>query len=278
MFANNFYRYSLMGRFIGILHVIARLNGKRLEDLLEAKTRAEQRAAFDLIIAPMLENKAIQLASKSPLSLYALGISPAQYSELIAESAENPIAILRARVEKLACDFPVSDNYFAWRAFARGYDVENREAVPPYLRRDVYEVIRKRTDRVEVHHASLVDLLEIQPAQSLHRYVLLDAQDWMTPVTLNRLWTQIDRTAASADARVIFRTAGTDSLLPRKLSPDLLAPGSTARKRAFDCTNRIALRSTVASTSMRAGRFHEHAPRRAHGLDGSGLCKATLCL
>ena len=253
MFANNLYRYSLMGRFIGILHVIARLNGKRLEDILEAKTRAEQRAAFDRIVAPMLENKAIQLASKSPLSLYALGIPPAQYGELIAESAENPIAILRARVEKLACGFPVSDNYFAWQAFARGYDVENREAVPPYLRRDVYDVIRKRTDRVEVHHASLVDFLEMQPTQSLHRYVLLDAQDWMTPVTLDRLWTQIDRTAASAAARVIFRTAGTDSLLPRKLSPDLLAPWQYREEES--------LRLHKQDRSSIYGGFHVYARR-----------------
>jgi S-adenosylmethionine-diacylglycerol 3-amino-3-carboxypropyl transferase len=224
MFANNLYHYSLMGRFIGILHVIARLNGKRLEEILEAKTCTEQRAAFDRIIAPMLENKAIQLASKSPISLYALGIPPAQYSELVAGSADNPIAILRARIEKLACGFPVSENYFAWQAFAREYDLENREAVPPYLRREVYDVIRTRTDRIEIHHASLIDFLEMQPAQSLHRFVLLDAQDWMAPETLNRLWTQIDRTATSSDARVIFRTAGADSLLPRKLSPSLLAP------------------------------------------------------
>jgi S-adenosylmethionine-diacylglycerol 3-amino-3-carboxypropyl transferase len=54
--------------------------------------------------------------------------------------------------------------------------------------------------------------------------VLLDAQDWMTPDVLEALWRQIDRTADSRDARVIFRTAGTDSRLPRKLPAELLAP------------------------------------------------------
>lgn len=224
MFARNLYRYGLLGRFIGILHAIAKLNGKRLEDIIEANTPAEQRAAFNRIVAPMLENKAIRLLSKSPVSFYALGIPPAQYDELIAGSAANPIDILRQRVEKLACDFPVRDNYFAWQAFARGYDTRKREAVPPYLDRAVYDIIRTRTDRVEVHHASLIDFLKEQPAQSLHRFVLLDAQDWMTPEVLEKLWTEIDRTAASADARVIFRTAGADSPLPRKLPPPLLAP------------------------------------------------------
>ena len=224
MFARNLYRHGLLGRFIGILHAIASLHGKRLHEIVEAKTPAEQRAAFDRIVSPMLENKAIRLLSKSPVSFYALGIPPAQYDELVAGSAANPIDILRQRVEKLACDFPVRENYFAWQAFARSYDTREREAVPPYLERGVYDVIRTRTERVEVHHASLIDFLKKQPSQSLHRFVLLDAQDWMTAEVLERLWTEIDRTAASSDARVIFRTAGAHSPLPRKLPQSLLAP------------------------------------------------------
>jgi len=224
MFARNLYRHGLLGRFIGLLHAVAKLNGKRLEEIVEAKTLAEQRAAFDRIVTPMLENKAIQLLSKSPVSFYALGIPPAQYDELMAGSETNPIDILRRRVEKLACDFPVQDNYFAWQAFARSYDIHRRQAIPPYLDRAIYDVIRTRTDRVEVHLASLISFLKDQPSQSLHRFVLLDAQDWMSAAVLEELWTEIDRTAASSDARVIFRTAGGDSLLERKLPATLLSP------------------------------------------------------
>ncbi len=224
MFARNFYRYSLLGRFIGIMHILARLQGKRLEDILKSCNPAEQRRAFDSIIAPLFDHKAIKLLSKSPVSLYALGIPPAQYDELMADSPDDPLRVLRQRVEKLACDFPVNDNYFAWQAFSRGYDTHNREAIPAYLRRETYDVIRTRTERVTVHHASLIDFLKQQPAQSLHRFVLLDAQDWMTPEVLTELWQQIDRVADSRDGRVIFRTAGTDSPLPRKLPAALLAP------------------------------------------------------
>lgn len=153
-----------------------------------------------------------------------MGIPPAQYDELVSSTNGNAIAVLRERVERLACDFPIHDNYFAWQAFGRGYDVEKRAAVPAYLRRDTYEIIRKRADRVEVHHASLTDFLREQPAQSMNRYVLLDAQDWMNASQLAALWSEIDRTADARDARVIFRTAGPDSPLPRKLPADLLAP------------------------------------------------------
>lgn len=223
MFARNLYRYGLLGRFIGILHVVAKLHGKRLEHMLDAKTPAEQRALFERLIAPLFNNKSIRLISKSPVSLYALGIPPAQYDELVGESA-NVMTILRERVERLACDFPIHENYFAWQAFGRSYDVTNREAVPAYLRQEVYDVIRQRVDRVEVNHASLTDFLKRQDAGSLHRYVLLDSQDWMSPAQATALWAEIDRTAHATDARVIFRTAGPDSILPKKLPPELLAP------------------------------------------------------
>jgi S-adenosylmethionine-diacylglycerol 3-amino-3-carboxypropyl transferase len=224
MFARNLYRYGLLGRFIGILHTVAKLHGKRLEPILTARTREEQRRMFDRHIAPLFDYKSIKLLSKSPVSLYALGIPPAQYDELVSATNGDAIAVLRERVERLACDFPIERNYFAWQAFGRGYDTEKREAVPAYLQKDVYEVIRKRTDRIQVHHASLTDYLATQPARSLHRYVLLDAQDWMNSQQISALWSEIDRTADSKDARVIFRTAGNDSPLPRKLSPELLAP------------------------------------------------------
>jgi S-adenosylmethionine-diacylglycerol 3-amino-3-carboxypropyl transferase len=240
MFTDDLYRHGLLGRFIGVLHAVAKLHGKRLDGIVTAKNKEEQRAEFERSIAPLFDSKSIKLLSKSPISLYALGIPPAQYDELVAEG--DPISVLRARVEKLACDFPVGENYFAWQAFTRGYDVENRQAVPAYLQRDVYEVIRTRTDRVEILLASMTDYLKTLPPASLDRFVLLDAQDWMTPTMLNALWREIERTAAK-DARVIFRTAGSDSPLPRKLAPELLAPWDTseAESRGLHARDRASI-------------------------------------
>jgi S-adenosylmethionine-diacylglycerol 3-amino-3-carboxypropyl transferase len=224
MFARNLYRYGLLGRFIGVLHAVAKLHGKKLGPILSARTPEEQRRLFERHIAPLFDSKSIRFLSKSPVSLYALGIPPAQYDELVSGSEKDPVAVLRERVERLACDFPINENYFAWQAFGRGYDVEHREAVPAYLQRETYEKIRTRTDKVEIHHASLTDFLKTQPDQSMHRFVLLDAQDWMNNDQITALWREIDRTADARDARVIFRTAGADSPLPRKLPPDVLAP------------------------------------------------------
>jgi len=225
MFARNLYRFGLLGRFIGILHALARLQGKRLQDMLAAKSVEEQRVLFERTIAPLFDNRLVRFLSRMPVSYYGLGIPPAQYDELVASAKDgNPVTTLRERVERLACDFPVTDNYFAWQAFGRSYDIEGRMAVPPYLRAENYSIIKERVNRVEVHHASMTDFLKEQPARSLHRYVLLDAQDWMTPEQATALWTEIDRTADGSDARVIFRTAGKDSPLPKKLPEHLLAP------------------------------------------------------
>jgi S-adenosylmethionine-diacylglycerol 3-amino-3-carboxypropyl transferase len=223
MFARGLYHHGMMGRFIGVLHAVARLHGKKLDCLLDSKNAGEQRVAFDTLIAPLFDSAAVKLISKSPVSLYALGIPPAQYDALVA-SGGDAIEVLRERVERLACDFPIQDNYFAWQAFGRSYDLDRREAVPAYLRPENYATLKARIGQVSVHHDSFVDYLKRQPAQSLNRFVLLDAQDWMSKEQLADLWTQIDRTADSRDAKVIFRTAGPDSPLPEKLPASLLAP------------------------------------------------------
>ncbi len=176
-------------------------------------------------------------------------------TNLFAASNGDPAAVLRQRVEKLACDFPINANYFAWQAFARSYDVENREAVPAYLRREVYDIIRTRTNQVEVHHASLTDFLKSQAPNSLHRYVLLDAQDWMTPDVLAALWREIDRTADTRDARVIFRTAGAGFAPAAQTRRRICSrPGNISKQKAALSTPKTALRSMAASTSIAAGR------------------------
>ena len=100
----------------------------------------------------------------------------------------------------------------------------------------------------------MTDFLARQPARSLHRYVLLDAQDWMTTEQMTELWTQIDRTANEEDARVIFRTAGADSPLPRKLPPSLLGAWTYLEEdsRAFHTHDRSSI----------YGGFHVYARRR----------------
>jgi S-adenosylmethionine-diacylglycerol 3-amino-3-carboxypropyl transferase len=75
--------------------------------------------------------------------------------------------------------------------------------------------------------------LKTKPAGSVDRFVLLDAQDWMTDAQLNELWAEITR-AAAPDARVIFRTAAEPTLLPGRVSDSVLGQWDYREAESFD--------------------------------------------
>jgi S-adenosylmethionine-diacylglycerol 3-amino-3-carboxypropyl transferase len=220
-FADNFYRYGLLGRFIGVGHTLARLYGVDLSAILAARTLEEQRAIFDKQLAPLVDKRFVRWLARQPATLYGLGIPPSQYRALSGDSPDGIAAVLKQRVERLACGFPIGENYFAWQAFGRRYSPGPDASLPPYLQRENFEVLRDRADRVQPHHGSLTKFLNERSAASLDCFVLLDAQDWMNDVDLKALWTQILRTARPG-ARVIFRTAADDRLLPGRVPQNIL--------------------------------------------------------
>ena len=220
-FTKNLYQFGLLGRFISMVHVVAKIYGKDPSDILQAKTQTEQKEIFDRTLGPLFDKKAVKRLCNMPVSLYGLGIPPSQFDELYKASGGDMASLLKARLEKLACGFPINDNYFAWQAFGRSYDRLNKKAVPRYLTEENYKKIKEGADNVEVHHTLITSFLQSQPAESLDCYVFLDAQDWMNAAQLNELWREVRRTA-SPGARVIFRTAGVESPLTEKLSADLL--------------------------------------------------------
>ena len=214
IFSRNIYRHGLLGSFIGWGHRVARLHGVDPRGLLEARSLEDQRRFFETTLAPLFEKPLVRWATGRKSTLFGLGIPPQQYDAL-ATSGDGMAAILRERVEKLACGFPLSENYFAWQAFGRGYG-EAGAPLPPYLSPANHQAVRDRAERVSIENVSVTELLAGKPAGSVDRVVLLDAQDWMTDGQLNNLWEEITRTARPG-ARVIFRTAAAESLLPGRV-------------------------------------------------------------
>ncbi|MBB5702652.1 S-adenosylmethionine-diacylglycerol 3-amino-3-carboxypropyl transferase [Ochrobactrum daejeonense] len=222
IFWRDLYRHGLLGVFIGMGHRVARLYGIDPRDILKARTIEEQRSFFDTALAPLFEKRMVRWATARKSSLFGLGIPPQQYDALATAGNGNMADVLRSRLEKLACGFPLTDNYFAWQAFGRGYSGDEETGpLPPYLSRSNFETVRARADRMTVQNASYTDFLAAKPAASVDRYILLDAQDWMNDEQLNALWSEITRTAAPG-ARVIFRTAAEPSLLPGRVAPGTL--------------------------------------------------------
>jgi S-adenosylmethionine-diacylglycerol 3-amino-3-carboxypropyl transferase len=234
-FAKNVYKRGLLGNFIGVAHLVARVNGVNPRKLLEAQSIEEQREIFDRDFAPVFDKGFVKWITDQPASLFGLGIPPAQYEALAGD--EKMAVVLRERLEKLACDFDIKDNYFAWQAFGRGYGKDPSAPLPPYLQRAHYEEIVERADRIEVRHINFGDYLRTQGPASLDRYILLDAQDWMTDAQLTDLWSELTRTAKPG-ARVLFRTAGTPTILPGRVPDAILAKWNYHAEDSRDYTKR----------------------------------------
>ncbi len=221
VFDRNFYRTGLLGLFIAAGHRTGRLFGVNPTGIMAARDLAEQRRFFDEKLAPVFDRKLLRWATSRKASLFGLGIPPAQYDSLITSGDGSMASVLKARLEKLACDFPLRDNYFAWQAFARRYPNPGEAALPAYLEKDNHPVLKANVDRVTINHANMIEFLAGKDAGTVDRFILLDAQDWMTDDQLNALWTEITHSAAPG-ARVIFRTAAEPSLLPGRVSSSLL--------------------------------------------------------
>jgi S-adenosylmethionine-diacylglycerol 3-amino-3-carboxypropyl transferase len=220
-FSRNFYRYGLLGKFIGSGHLLGRVYGCKPEAVLAARSLSEQREIFDTKIAPIFDKGFSRWLARQPASLFGLGIPPSQYRKLAGDLPGGIAAVLRQRLERLACDFDIKDNYFAWQAFGRRYASGSDASLPPYLQAQNYEAVQARGDRVALHQKSMTEFLADQPAQSVDCVVLLDAQDWMNDHDLTGLWGEITRTARPG-ARVIFRTAADERLLPGRVPASIL--------------------------------------------------------
>lgn len=245
-FGKNLYRHGLLGTFIGASHLLARIHGRNPRLILKAKNRREQREIFERELAPLFEKRHIRWLVNKPSALFGLGIPPSQF-EALKGNESHMAEVLRQRLERLACDFDLQDNYFAWQAFGRRYASGGSGPLPPYLQRQNYDTLRARADNVDVVHASFTEHLTSLPDASRDAYVLLDAQDWMTAEMLTALWTQILRTARPG-ARVIFRTAGKETILPGQIPDEIL--------NRFDYDEEACRALTLKDRSSIYGGFH----------------------
>ena len=220
-FETGIYEHGILPRFQRFAGRIAEsLLGRRPEQLLDAQTIEEQQQFFDECVAPFFDHPFVQWVGSMPAAVYSLGIPPSQHRIMENESEASIVDLYRDRMKRLACGFPIDDNYFAWQAFGRRYDTEARKAVPPYLKEKHFSRIRYHADVVTTHVTAYDRYLAGQPHHSFDSFVLLDAMDWMNKETITQLWQEIAR-AGTPGARVIFRTAGEKSIVERTLPPAL---------------------------------------------------------
>lgn len=232
-FARGFYRHGLLGRFIAAGHALARLLGGNAGAIMQARSLDEQRQIYARELRPLLARPLVRKLLDRRAALFGLGIPPAQYDALCAGRPMHEV--LAERLERLACGFDLSDNYFAWQAFNRAYASDGSGPLPPYLQRGNFDALKANATNVCVLNVSFTEHLSRQPARSIDRYALLDAQDWMQDDDISALWREITRTARPG-ARVIFRTAGVENILPGRVAGETMGQWTYRKEQSVNLT------------------------------------------
>jgi len=209
-FTDGFYRHGMMGRLIGLSHLVAKLARVDLSVLLFADMEAAERVEALDRLHRLFRSRLARLLMRTPALLASLGIPPRQRALLGGGAPLNEV--LYERLFRMINGHPNDTNYFAWQALLRRYRGPGDRCLPPYLQRRQFARMRNDAGLIIPVHSSLRQFLESLPAREVDAVVLLDSQDWMTLEEIRPLWDEIDR-AGSDQVAVIFRTAGAESPL-----------------------------------------------------------------
>jgi S-adenosylmethionine-diacylglycerol 3-amino-3-carboxypropyl transferase len=216
-FTDGFFRHGVLGRFIGMTHLLAKLAGIDLAALLNEEKHATARVEALDRLHRLFHSPLARLITRTPALLFSLGIPPQQRALLRGATPLNEV--LHERLLRLIDVHPNRTNYFAWQALSRRYPGPGDLCLPPYLQKRQFDCMRSGAGLIIPVYANLRLFLESLPARQIDAVALLDSQDWMAPEEIRALWNAIDRTG-NDDVRVIFRTAGTESPLEK---PELAA-------------------------------------------------------
>jgi S-adenosylmethionine-diacylglycerol 3-amino-3-carboxypropyl transferase len=209
-FTDGFYRHGMLGRFIGLTHILAKVAGIDLGALLNADPDATERIEALDRLHRLFHSRLAGLLTRTPALLFSIGMPPQQRARLGGGAPLNEV--LYQRLLRLIGRHPNDTNYFAWQALRLRYPGPGDRCLPPYLQSSQFARMRDDAGLIIPVHANLRRFLDGLPAREVDAVVLLDSQDWMAPEEIRALWDAIDR-AGSDQVSVIFRTAGAQSPL-----------------------------------------------------------------
>jgi S-adenosylmethionine-diacylglycerol 3-amino-3-carboxypropyl transferase len=209
-FTDGLHRHGLLGRFLGLAHLLARLAQIDLDALLTGARESPERINALVRLDRLFHSASVRYLTDTHALPSSLGIPPRQRALLEAGAPLN--TVLYERLLRLIEGRSRETNYFLWQALHRGYPGPGDRCLPPYLRRSQFARMRNGAGVIIPVHTGLTQLLDSLPAREVDAVVLLDSQDWMATEDIWTLWNAIDR-AGSERVRVIVRTAGTKSPL-----------------------------------------------------------------
>ena len=194
------------GKFLKLLQGKGRVNG-----LFKTNTQKEQEHYFDEVwntkrfkyLFKILFNKRM-LAKRGLVADY---FHFDDGSNSFAESFYK-------RSKKAFRDLPIKGNYFVSLYLLGKY--RNNEEVPEYLKRENYDLIKSRIDRIKTITSDAQGWIDSMENESIDCFALSNICELMSEDETRRLFEAVKRTA-TPNARVIFRNL----MIPREVPDEM---------------------------------------------------------
>ncbi|KAF9362706.1 hypothetical protein BGX34_005643 [Mortierella sp. NVP85] len=144
-------------------------------------------------------------------------------------------AFLLGKISNGVRNIPISDNYYAEYVFTGQQSGKN--ALPDYLVRDNYDIIRSRIDRVQLIRADVLKYLESEESGYFDGYNLSDIFEWMGEDLYKTFLTAIHK-KGTKDARICYWNLFVPRERPEELkhlirSEIELSDAATAKDRTY---------------------------------------------
>lgn len=222
-----------------------------IEELLECRDLAQQRAVYEASVAPQLWTRPVDWALSRQLTMSLLGVPHPQRKEVQRQHEDGVAGFVRDAIAYVASWLPIWTNYF-WTLYLRGHYTATN--CPEYLRPANFAALKAGlVDGISLHTTTVTRFLQ-STDERISKFVLLDHMDWMStyrPQALAEEWEAIlDR--AGAGARAIFRSAHAE---PAYLQSIRVRHAG----RAVPLVERIRFHPDLAAHLQRNDRVHTYA-------------------
>jgi S-adenosylmethionine-diacylglycerol 3-amino-3-carboxypropyl transferase len=133
-------------------------------------------------------------------------------SKSFAESFYN-------RSKKAFRDIPVKGNYFLSLYLMGKY--RNEKEVPEYFKKENFDIIKSRVDRIKITTAEAQGWLDTIPDESINCFALSNICELMSEKDTSRLFSSVSRTGRK-NARIVFRNLMIPRGVPAGLSNQII--------------------------------------------------------
>lgn len=206
----SFYFRGTSGAFAKLIKVytdkVIRVR-RDLDDLLSAKTVAEQRDIYERRLRDRFWTGFMRFVMDRDSTLSMVGVPKAQRRQVEQQYDGGIVKFVEDCVEAVFAKLPIHDNYF-WRVYLNGS--YTRDCCPEYVKEDNFQKLKSgMIEKVSTHTDSVQAFLERHDG-NITRYVLLDHMDWLAdklfPILELEWQSIIDR--AGPDTRILWRSGG----------------------------------------------------------------------